>query len=42
MIISDTYAIFWLAEFWADDQIDDNTFVGGIQWLISNGIMKLS
>ena len=31
-----------IAEFWADGQIDDNTFIGGIQWLISNGIMKLS
>ena len=30
------------AEWWAAGQIDDNTFVSGIQWLISNGIMKIS
>ena len=30
------------AERWADGQIDDNTFVSGIQWLITNGIMKIS
>ena len=30
------------AGWWADGQIDDKAFVTGIQWLISNGIMKLS
>ena len=30
------------AGWWADGQIDDNTFVSGLQWLISNGIMKIS
>ena len=30
------------AGWWADDQIDDSTYVSGLQWLISNGIMKLS
>jgi len=27
------------AGWWASGQIDDNSFVSGIQWLISNGIM---
>jgi len=30
------------AEWWAAGQIDDNTFVSGIQWLISNGVMRIS
>ncbi|WP_420546165.1 hypothetical protein [Nitrosopumilus sp.] len=30
------------AEWWADEQIDDKTFVQGIQWLIENNIMKIS
>jgi len=30
------------AGWWADGQIDDNSFVSGLQWLISNGIMKLT
>ena len=30
------------AEWWADDMIPDSAFVSGLQWLISNGIMKLS
>jgi len=30
------------AGWWADGQIDDNSFVTGLQWLISNGIMKIS
>ena len=30
------------AAWWADGQIDDNSFVTGIQWLITNGIMKIS
>ena len=30
------------AGWWADGQIDDNSFVSGLQWLISNGIMKVS
>jgi len=30
------------AEWWADGLIDDNAFVSGIQWLISNGIMTIS
>jgi len=29
------------AEWWASDQIDDRTFVTGLQWLISNGIMHI-
>ena len=29
------------AGWWADGQIDDNTFVLGLQWLISNGIMTI-
>jgi len=29
------------ARWWADGQIDDNTFVQGIQYLITNGIMKI-
>ena len=27
------------AGWWADEQIDDNSFVSGIQWLISNDVM---
>ena len=30
------------AGWWAEGQIDDNSFVQGIQWLITNGIMKIS
>ena len=30
------------AGWWADGQIDDASFISGIQWLISNGIMKIS
>ena len=30
------------AAWWADGQIDDGAFVTGIQWLITNGIMKIS
>ncbi|MHA7646597.1 hypothetical protein [Nitrosopumilus sp. S4] len=29
------------AEWWASDQIDDETFVQGIQYLITNGIMDI-
>ncbi|MDA0756144.1 MAG: peptidase [Crenarchaeota archaeon] len=29
------------AEWWADDQIDDASFVSGIQYLINQGIMKI-
>jgi len=29
------------AGWWASDQIDDNSFVQGIQWLIKNDIMKI-
>jgi len=29
------------AGWWADDLIDDRNFVGGIQWLITNGIMVI-
>ena len=29
------------AGWWAEDQIDDGSFVSGIQWLISNGIMSI-
>ena len=30
------------AGWWADGQIDDSSVVSGLQWLISNGIMKIS
>ena len=30
------------AGWWADGQIDDGSFVSGLQWLISNGIIKIS
>ena len=30
------------AGWWAAGQIDDGSFVSGLQWLISNGIMKIS
>ena len=30
------------AGWWADGQIDGSSFVSGLQWLISNGIMKIS
>ena len=30
------------AGWWADGQIDDGSFVSGLQWLISNGIMTIS
>jgi len=36
---------YWIknnAGWWADNQIDDGSFVSGLQWLISNGIMKIS
>ena len=29
------------AGWWAEDQIDDGSFVSGIQWLISNGIISI-
>ena len=29
------------AGWWADDKISDSDFVSGIQYLISNGIMKI-
>ena len=29
------------AGWWADGQIDDSSFVAGLQWLISNGIIKI-
>ena len=29
------------AGWWADGQIDDSSFVSGLQWLISNGIIKI-
>ena len=29
------------AGWWADDQLDDNTFVSGIQYLITEGIMNI-
>ena len=29
------------AGWWADGQIDDNTFVTGLQWLISNDVMTI-
>ena len=30
------------AGWWADGQIDDGSFVSGLQWLITNGIMTIS
>ena len=50
MIIPQTFAEQYLvpgwiknnAGWWADGQIDDSAFVSGLQWLISNGIMKIS
>jgi len=30
------------AGWWADGQIDDRSLVSGLQWQISNGIMKIS
>lgn len=30
------------AKWWSDGQIDDDSFVQGIQWLIQEGIMKIS
>jgi len=30
------------AGWWADGMIPDDAFVSGLQWLISNGIMKIS
>ncbi len=30
------------AGWWASGQIDDKSFVSGLQWLISNGVMKIS
>ena len=29
------------AGWWADDQIDDGSFVSGIEWLVSNGIIEV-
>jgi hypothetical protein len=29
------------AGWWADGQIDDSSFVSGIQWLISNNVMTI-
>ena len=29
------------AEWWADDLIDDSSFVTGLQWLITTGIMTI-
>jgi len=29
------------ADWWSDDEIDDGSFVAGLQWLISNGIISL-
>ena len=30
------------AGWWSDGKIPDESFVSGLQWLISNGIMKIS
>ena len=35
---------YWIknnAGWWADGQIDDGSFVSGIQWLISNDVMRI-
>ena len=42
---AETFMPGWIknnAGWWADGQIDDGSFVSGLQWLISNGIMKIS
>ena len=42
---SDNVIPSWIknnAGWWADGQIDDSSFVSGLQWLISNGIMTIS
>jgi len=42
---SETSIPSWIknnAGWWADGQIEDGPFVSGLQWLISNGIMKIS
>jgi len=44
-LTSETSIPGWIknnAGWWADGQIEDNSFVTGLQWLISNGIMKIS
>ena len=41
----DTVIPDWIknnAGWWADGQLDDSSFVSGLQWLISNGIMSVS
>ena len=43
--VSETSIPSWIknnAGWWADGQIDDGSFVSGLQWLNSNGIMKIS
>jgi len=43
--IAETSIPGWIknnAGWWADGQIDDSSFVSGLQWLISNGIMTIS
>ena len=30
------------AGWWADGMIPDDAFVSGLQWLVSNGVMKIS
>jgi len=35
---------YWIknnAGWWSDGMIDDGSFVSGIQWLISNGVMNI-
>ena len=42
--LKDTIIPYWIknnAGWWADGQIDDNAFVSGIQWIISNDVMTL-
>ena len=42
---SETSIPSWIknnAGWWADGMIPDDAFVSGLQWLISNGIMKIS
>jgi len=42
--VSETSIPSWIknnAGWWADGQIDDGSFVAGIQWLISNDVMTI-
>ena len=43
-VFADNVIPAWIknnAGWWADGQIDDSSFISGIQWLISNGVMTI-